>query len=246
VRLGLKSSELKVKGVREPVKGKMLDVLVDILVELESHISHLAHQGIDFDTLLSWRRPKDGRLPRFRASFGDDTRRFYDEAEMKDFIKKEQAKRKKELAVYAEGEEHEETEDFVVIGELRESAPVERIVLAVEKACGKDAFLEKDNHMVLSTDSGEQTLRSAREILDGVKRTGQKGIDIQRYKGLGEMNPDQLWETTMDPDRRILKRIGVEDAVKADRMFTVLMGSKVEPRREYIEKHALEVRDLDI
>jgi DNA gyrase subunit B len=246
VKLGLKSSELKVKGVKEPVKGKMLEVLVDILVELESHISFLAHQGTDFDTLMSWRRKEDGRLPRFRAAFGDDTRRFYDEAEMKDFIKKEQAKRKKELAVYAEGDEHEEGEDYVVIGELRECAPIEQIILAVEKACGKDAFSEKDGHMELITDSGEAALRSARDILDAVKKTGQKGIDIQRYKGLGEMNPDQLWETTMDPDRRILKRIGVEDAVKADKMFTVLMGTKVEPRREFIEKHALEVRDLDI
>ncbi len=246
VKLGLKSSELKVNGVKETVKGKMLEVLVDILVELEAHLSHLAHQGVDFDGLLSWRRKEDGRLPRFRASFGDDTRRFYDEAEMKDFIKKEQAKRKKELAVYAEGDDHEEGEDYVVIGELRECAPIERIILAVEKACGKDAFSEKDDHMVLITDSGEASLRSAREILDAVKKTGQKGIDIQRYKGLGEMNPDQLWETTMDPERRILKRIGVEDAVKADKMFTVLMGTKVEPRREFIEKHALEVRDLDI
>ncbi len=83
-------------------------------------------------------------------------------------------------------------------------------------------------------------------LLDLVMQQGKKGIDVQRYKGLGEMNPDQLWETTMDPDRRTIKKVTVEDALYTDEIFNVLMGDRVEPRREFIDKNALEVSFLDI
>jgi len=94
---------------------------------------------------------------------------------------------------------------------------------------------------------GEETrLESLKEVTEYVLSLGKKGMFIQRYKGLGEMNPEQLWETTMNPETRVLKQVRIEDAVKADEIFTILMGDQVEPRKEFIERNALNVRNLDI
>jgi DNA gyrase subunit B len=95
-------------------------------------------------------------------------------------------------------------------------------------------------------DKQEHEVKSLRELLHYVRAEAKRGMTIQRYKGLGEMNPGQLWETTMDPQRRTVLKVTLEDTVEADKMFTVLMGDQVAPRREFIENHALEVRTLDI
>ncbi len=110
----------------------------------------------------------------------------------------------------------------------------------VEDICLKDP-------VYLMTEGKENVeITDRQELLDIFLARAKKGQYIQRYKGLGEMNPDQLWETTMDPDKRVLLQVTIEDAVRADEIFTVLMGDQVEPRREFIEHNALNVANLDV
>ncbi len=98
----------------------------------------------------------------------------------------------------------------------------------------------------LETEAGEQEAGDVFEAVEALKRAASAGQTIQRYKGLGEMNPEQLWETTMDPARRTLLQVRVDDSVEADEIFSVLMGDAVDQRREFIEKHALDAQNLDI
>jgi DNA gyrase subunit B len=95
-------------------------------------------------------------------------------------------------------------------------------------------------------DAGPAHIATLDEMVEHFLSLGRKGVAINRYKGLGEMNPDTLWATTMNPDTRTLLQVKAEDHTEADQMFTTLMGDQVEPRRKFIEDNALDVRNLDI
>jgi DNA gyrase subunit B len=98
----------------------------------------------------------------------------------------------------------------------------------------------------MKTGTTETQYAAGGDLVKAILEAGKKGLGIQRYKGLGEMNPDQLWDTTMNPESRTLMQVKLEDMTGVDEIFSVLMGDEVEPRRDFIQQHALEVRNLDI
>ncbi len=124
--------------------------------------------------------------------------------------------------------------DLIVSTELEEL----RKMADALKAVGSPPFVLKANE--------ERSFNNFSEVLDSILASGEKGQEIQRYKGLGEMNPDQLWETTMNPEKRTLFKVQIEDAIEADEIFTILMGDQVEPRKEFIYANAINVTNLDI
>jgi DNA gyrase subunit B len=99
---------------------------------------------------------------------------------------------------------------------------------------------------LIETEKDKHEFHSLKGVLSFVRGQASKGMHIQRYKGLGEMNPQQLWETTMDPARRTILKVTLEDAVEVDKTFSMLMGDEVGPRREFIESNAHDVKNLDI
>ncbi len=267
LNLGIEGVSLKGRGLEGEISGKSLRELMDLLVAIEEQSAAIQRWGLSLEEYLKLER--DEKLPEFKVLLGMEERFCYGEDERNAMLKEEQARLGKEVVIAdkdearaeagkteekAEGEEPEEERGpEVEVLELHGARELERVgkrlktrgfTLADCVANGEKK--PKQPKYVLTVDGKETGGESLLEMLKLVRQAGQKGMDIQRYKGLGEMNAEQLWETTMDPAKRTLLRVKLEDAAEADRMFTILMGENVEPRREFIEKHALEVRFLDV
>ena len=255
INLGLEGTALKVAGSKKTISRKPLRELMDLLTAIEEQTSAVQRWGLSLQEVLALER--DGKLPAFRVLVDHRQQFCYSEEEMLAFLAEEQERQGKEVTIAGsdreEGAENEEGLEAEVI-ELHGARELERVARKL-KTRGfqlsdclpvKGGEKRKRPRFILCAGDREMPTDSLLDVLHAVRELGQRGIEIQRYKGLGEMNAEQLWETTMDPAKRTLLRVKMEDATIADKMFTTLMGTDVEPRRKFIEEHALEVRFLDI
>jgi len=148
-----------------------------------------------------------------------------------------------EVARYAIQLELFENEHEMITANIIKSNEFKRLKSAYPLI--RDFLIEEEEKLILESESGETEISSFAQLQKIVDDRGQKGLQIQRFKGLGEMMPQQLWETTMDPETRTLLRVNLEDAMMCDQLFDVLMGDKVEPRREFIEANAVYATNID-
>jgi DNA gyrase subunit B len=254
---GLEGTELVIGDGKKSDKGKktqnvsdkQLAGLVKILADAERSIAILAKRGINFvDFVQAYYDGKE--LPQFHICVGGQEEVYYVRAK----YEKQRDKLKQGTDKGAEGE----SEESIVAEELHEVARINEINEKLKSAWGLDLkdFLLKSAKTVsgeslptkfqLINGADTYDVASLGDICAGIRQIGGEGTEIKRFKGLGEMNAEQLWDTTMNPASRTLLRVKLDDAGEADRLFSILMGEDVEERRNFIRDHALEVQNLDV
>lgn len=225
-----------------------------LLKEIEELLFKLEIKALTLSDFQEFKQ--SGRIPLFRTPLeSGGYKYFYSDGEFREF--EQQYKEEKRELLLADGTPEEEITDDMLELEHQGLTELGKLLAAEGKLAQKGFTLEqypavndekKRINPLFTVNDGKKDILvfSLQEFLKAVKEAGARGANIQRYKGLGEMNPEQLWETTMDPARRKLLRVAIEDAADTEKIFTMLMGDKVEPRRAFIESHALEVSNLDI
>ncbi len=254
-------------GKGDVFEGERLTALMVVLDDIEGALAILERRGLNVGTILS--RIKDGKLPTFRVLLGKEEHWFFTNPEVDQF-RADKVKEGHELLVAdeetptpvgtigtngANGQSGTNGHhDVFSVLELHEIKGVNR---GLEKLRGfglipsdlapapRIAGRDPVQRFFLTHDEHPQVLEHLRILVGRVRKHGEKGIKIVRFKGLGEMDGEELWDTTLNPETRTLLKVQLDDALKADEMFRILMGEKVEPRRDFIQKHALEVKEID-
>ena len=228
----------------------------DLLEKLEDPLETLERRGVDLRFLVRERLTEAGRLPRYRATVGADETWLADKAALDAFLAEQKAAAGEPpvgddvLPGTPAGDApgtltvtdlHEIRGINETLGELKGLGVAPADLIPAAQRNGENVYPFAVRHP-----GGEEGLRGLRELLPKLRDLGERGLRVVRFKGLGEMDSDELWTTAMDPQTRTLMKVTMSDAAGADEIFRILMGDAVEPRREFIEKHALEARDLDV
>ncbi len=262
--LGLDGAGLVAKTDGTIFDGENLQRVVAVLREMEHPLELMERRGIDLKYLLVKGGAEETRLRRFRVLWGDSERWFFERDKADAFVKKLEEDHSDKSAATGDdataddpdsnGQPPDEVEPACQLVDLHEIKTLNEQLTKL-----KDFGFTFPDFVSAGVQNAEQVypfrierddqtvpLTSLREVLPELRKLGEKGLTLTRFKGLGEMNSEELWDTSMDPDKRVLLQIQMDDAAASDEIFRVLMGDHVEPRREFIEKHALDVKELDI
>jgi DNA gyrase subunit B len=251
-------------GDGREIAGDEMQKLCRTLSGLEDALLALERRGISLRDHAARRDPTTGKLPIYHVYYGLEERWFTSRDDLEAFVKTKEQTAGGELQVgraeeaAAAGDPTPGTApgtgvDQLVVIDLHEVRSINAGLKELEAmGFGTEALMPQDRtgreeaRYTLRRGENEIGLEDLRGLLTAVRRAGEKGLSITRFKGLGEMNAEELRETTLDPSNRTLLRVTMTDAAAADDLFRVLMGEKVEPRREFIERHALDVKNLDV
>lgn len=258
LELGLGDINVSVVAQKRSLDHHEIKLMTDTILQVENFISRIERKGIPFKEFLGLKN-QEGHFPRFQVNLSDGTRFAFSEDEFIEMRKtEEESQRNRHEQTLASIPESEITEEMRIFkpGRLQFSELFEEDFLVnLQTQLELFGFNLIQYHtpngpLIEVSEDGEKKIEfhTLHEFVEFLRSNGRKGIEIQRYKGLGEMNADQLWETTMDPTKRTLIKVTLPDAIAADRMFSMLMGEDVPPRRAFIEKHALSLsaKDLDV